>query len=167
LVRGDAACACRAALRAQERLAVMRAQWAATGRPLFRTRIGLHSGQVVVGTFGTPERFAYSALGDAMNLASRLEGQNKSYGTYILASEAVREAAGPGFEWRRLDRVAVVGRSEGTDVFELLGEVGTVPEELLQARAAYESALAAYFARRFDEAAAGFRAAAKGRPNDK
>jgi adenylate cyclase len=167
LVPGHAACACRAALRAQERLAAMRGQWAAAGRPPFRTRIGLHSGEVVVGTFGTPERFAYSAIGDAMNLASRLEGLNKSYGTYIVASEAVRAGTGTDFEWRRLDRVAVVGRHEGTDVYELLGETGAVPEEMRRAREAYESALAGYFARRFDEAAAGFHAAARLRPHDK
>src|SRR5262249_19984873 len=66
LVPGHAACACRAALRAQERLAAMRAQWEATGRPPFRTRIGLHSGERVVGTLRTPEPFAYSAIGDAV-----------------------------------------------------------------------------------------------------
>jgi adenylate cyclase len=63
--------------------------------------------------------------------------------------------------------VAVVGRSEGTDVYELLGERGTVAPEVLKARDCYEVALAAYFARRFDEATAGFRAAAEARPEDK
>jgi adenylate cyclase len=84
-----------------------------------------------------------------------------------MASAAVREAAGPDFEWRRLDRVAVVGRSEGTDVYELLGERGTVAAAVLRARDLYEEALAAYFARRFDDAAAGFRATDAARPSDK
>ena len=131
-VPDHAAQACRAALRAQERLAALRPRWEAAGQPVFKARIGLHTGEVIVGNFGTEERFAYTAMGDPVNLASRLEGQNKAYGTYICASQAVRDAAGPDFEWRRLDRVAVVGRSEGTDMYELLGERGTVAAEILR-----------------------------------
>lgn len=159
-VPDHAAQACRAALRAQERLSALRERWEALGRPQFRARIGLHTGEVIVGNFGTAERFAYTAMGDAVNLASRLEGLNKAYGTYILASQAVRDAAGDGFEWRTLDRVAVVGRTEGTLVSELLGESGQVAAEIRHARDLYEQALGAYFARRFEAAAAGFRAAA-------
>jgi adenylate cyclase len=162
-VPGHAALACRAALRARERLAAR----AATGRLPFRARIGLHIGEVLVGNIGTPERFAYTIIGDAVNLASRLEALNKSYGTTILASEALRAAAGPGFEWRRLDRVAVVGRTESTLVNELLGEQGAVAPAVLAARDIYEQALAAYFARQFTEAAAGFRAAAGQLPGDR
>jgi adenylate cyclase len=167
LVPDHAAQACRAALRAQERLAAMRDAWAAAGRPRFRTRIGLHTGEVLVGTFGTAERFAYTAIGDAMNLASRLEGLNKVYGTFIMGSEDLRAAAGDGFEWRRLDLVAVVGRAAPTPVYELLGEAGNVPAEGLRARDEYEAALAAYFPGRFQEAAAGFRAAAARQPQDR
>jgi adenylate cyclase len=166
-VPDHAAQACRAALRAQECLAALREQWATAGRPQFRARIGLHTGDVLVGTLGTPERFSYTAIGDAVNLASRLEGQNKSYGTYILASEDTRAAAGPVFEWRRLDRVAVVGRTEPTPVYELLGEVGRVAPTVLAARDRYEAALEAYFAQRFEEAIAGFGAAAELRPTDR
>jgi adenylate cyclase len=166
-VPDHAASACRAALEAQARLEDLRRRSEPLGKPLFRARIGLHIGEVLVGTFGTPDRFAYTAVGDPMNLASRLEGQNKSYGTYILASEDLRVAAGPGFEWRRLDRVAVVGRAEPTPVHELLGEVGQVAAEVLQARDRYESALDAYFAQRFGEAIEGFRAAAALLPTDK
>jgi adenylate cyclase len=152
--------ACHASLRAQGRLEVLRQRWAADGRPLFRARIGLHTGDVIVGNFGTAERFAYTAMGDSVNLASRLESLNKAYGTYIMASAAVRDVAGPGFEWRHLDRVAVVGRGEGTEVYELLGERGDIAPERLHERELYEEALVAYFARRFQQAAAGFHKAA-------
>jgi adenylate cyclase len=150
--------ACRAALVAQERLAELRQRNAREGRPLFHARIGLHTGDVVVGNFGTDERFAYTAMGDSVNLASRLEALNKVYGTYILASADIRDEAAPIFEWRRLDRVAVVGRREPTDIYELIGEGGRVPAERLKARDLYEQALAAYTSRRFDAAAAEFRA---------
>ncbi len=159
--------ACRAALEAQETLRRRRAQWQAEGKPAFRARIGLHTGDVVVGNIGTPERFAYTVIGDAVNLASRLEGQNKAYGTYICASEDVYRAAAPEFEWRRLDRVAVVGRTEGTLIYELLGKRGAMPAEALRGRDLYEQALDLYFARRFAEAAAAFRAAAAAWPDDR
>ncbi len=162
-----AAAACAAALRAQAALRRLEAQWAPAGRPAMPTRIGLNTGAVLVGNIGTSERFAYTAIGDAMNLAGRLEGLSKIYGTKILASAAVRSAAAEGFEWRRLDRVAVVGRQQGTLVFELLGEAGRLPPPVLLARDRYEAALDAYLAARFAEAAAGFAEAALLLPGDR
>lgn len=153
--------ACRATLRARDGLRTLSAHWRAEGRPLLRARFGLHCGPVLVGNIGTPHRFAYTALGDAVNLASRLETLNKAYGMEILASEELREAAGPGFEWRRLDRVAVAGRRQATLVDALLGAGGLAAPSVLAARDAYERALDAYFAQRFAEAEAGFRAAAR------
>jgi adenylate cyclase len=166
-VPDHAARACRAALRQQERLRALQAKWAAAGKPAFRARIGLHLGEALVGNIGTAERFEYTAVGDAVNLASRLEGLNKVYGTRILASQAVRDAAGPGFEWRALDRVAVAGRRGGALISELLGERGRVAPDILRARDLYERALEAYTQRRFAEAAAGFRAAAEAAPGDR
>jgi adenylate cyclase len=166
-VPDHAARACRAALQSQERLRELKTEWGDAGKPTFRARIGLHMGEVLVGNIGTPDRFAYTVIGDTVNLASRLEALNKVYGTAILASQDVREAAGDAFEWRTLDRVAVAGRSGGTLVNELLGRVGEVPAETCQARDLYEEALVAYFERRFGAAAAGFRAAASARPGDR
>ena len=157
--------ACLAALEAQ-RLLVEMAKSTPPGQPIFRARIGLGVGEVLVGNIGTPERFAYTLLGDEVNLASRLEGLNKLYGTWIMASEALMRGAGDEFEWRLLDRVAVKGRHQGTVVCELIGLKGEVAAEILEARDVYESALKAYFAGEFERAAELFDSAARLRPGD-
>jgi adenylate cyclase len=165
-VEGHARAACAAALEVRARVAAAGERWRAEGKPVLRPRIGLHTGEALVGNVGTPERFGYTAVGDAVNLASRVEGLNKRYGTSVMATEATARAAGDGFEWRRLDRVAVVGRSGGTDVLELLGARGEVPAATLAARDAYEAAWQAYLRRDFDAATAGFARAGEARPGD-
>ena len=145
--------ACRAALACREatRRLYESPEWG--GRPALLTRFGLHVGKVMVGHFGAPERMSFTVLGDGVNLASRLEGLNKQYGTTILVSEAIRVAAGSGFAFRLLDKVAVKGRREGLRVYELLGEATP-----LLARAgvvaAYEQALEACWRRDFEAALA-------------
>ncbi len=158
--------ACLAALDLQRRMAALEPRWRAAGRPVLRCRVGLHTGTALVGNVGTPDRFGYTAMGDAVNLASRLEALNKRYGTRVLVSEDTARAAGPGLETRRLERVAVAGRTGGVGVVELLGRRGEVAPALLAARDLYERALDALHARRFDEAGDGFREAAEARPDD-
>ncbi|MFT3837506.1 MAG: adenylate/guanylate cyclase domain-containing protein [Myxococcaceae bacterium] len=120
------------------------------GRPALVTRFGLHVGSAMVGHFGAPDRLSYTAIGDSVNLASRLEGLNKEYGTQVLVSEAVWRRAQHLFAFRRLDRVAVKGKAEAIEVYELLGEKQAQPAAHIQK---YESALTAYFARDFTRAA--------------
>jgi adenylate cyclase len=117
-----AARACRAALQMQERLAELRAGEHSQG---LRMRIGLHSGPAVVGNMGSDFHFNYTAMGDTVNLAARLEPANKQFGTYVLVSEATRQQAGEGeFCFRDLGRIEVKGKSEEVQVFELLPSYG-------------------------------------------
>jgi adenylate cyclase len=129
------------------------AWWREQGLPPWRTRFGLHTDRVLVGHFGAPERLSYTAMGDGVNLAARLEGLNKAYGTSILVSEEMRAAAGPDFVFRQIDRVAVKGKTRAGAVHELVGLAGDdATEARRSALARYEEALAAAFARRFSSA---------------
>jgi adenylate cyclase len=113
--------ACRAVLecrRALERL-YDSPSWA--GLPRLVTRFGLHTASVLVGHFGAPSRLSYTALGDGVNLAARLEPLCKQYGVQVLVSEAVVRATGDEFVFRRIDRVTVKGKTEAVDVYELIG----------------------------------------------
>jgi adenylate cyclase len=156
---------CLSALEAQRLLTDVAAA-TPPGEPIFHTRIGMGVGDVLVGNIGTPERFNYTLLGDQVNLASRLEGLNKLYGTWIMGGETLKREAGDGFEWRCLDRVAVKGRRQGTAVYELLGLHGEISAEVMEFRALYESALEAYFRGAFEPAAELFEHAKHFRPSD-
>jgi adenylate cyclase len=145
--------ACRAALACVARTRALFASGAWEGLPPLVTRFGLHRGQVMVGHFGAPDRFSFTAIGDDVNLAARLEGLNKLYDTTILVSEAIERDARDQFAFRRVDRVAVKGKSIGVQVYELLGERDVDPARVAAART-YERALDAYFARDFDGARA-------------
>lgn len=112
--------ACRTALANQLRLAELREHWERTGLPPLRARIGLHTGNAMVGNFGSPNRLDYTAIGDTVNVASRLEGLNRIYGTEILISETTAEAVAEEFLTRPLDKVAVKGREQGMSVYELV-----------------------------------------------
>jgi adenylate cyclase len=112
--------AARSALRCQEKLAEMRPGIRERiGKDLFM-RVGLNTGTAVIGNMGSRSRFNYTALGDAVNLAARLEGINKQFGTYILVSDTLRKALPDKFQAREISTVAVVGRKEPVRVFELL-----------------------------------------------
>lgn len=166
-VPDHAAMACRAALLSVEMTEAAVADRVAAGRPVFRIRVGLAVGQVLVGNVGSSDRFGYTVIGDTVNVAARLEGVNKAYGTRIIASDELRAEAGDGFEWRSLDRVAVAGRKGGLPISELLGVEGYVDAERLERRDRYEAALEAYFAGDFRAAADGFSPLATTNPDDK
>jgi len=145
--------ACLAALRCREagRVLSQSSEW--RGLPPFETRFGLHQDKALVGHFGAPDRMNYTAIGDAINLASRLEGLNKQYGTTIIASDRIFEDARAQFDFRLLDWVTVKGKTEAIKIYELLGQKGEAGE-LRETVAAYEDAFGAYVKRDFAAAIA-------------
>ena len=148
--------ACRTALANQDRLRELRAEWRRNGLPELRARIGLHTGSATVGNFGSPDRLDYTAIGDTVNVASRLEGLNRIYGTDILISGATRAAAGDMMVTRPIDRVAVKGRESGILVYELLGEAASIPGETIIWRDRHAAAFELYLQREWVPAREGF-----------
>lgn len=115
--------ACRAALHAKAANEAINRKFEEEGLPLFFTRFGIHVGEAVVGNLGSSERMNYTALGNVVNLAARLEGLNKQYDTQILVSEAVQERIKHSFRCRFVDTVVAKGMAAETKVYELLSEV--------------------------------------------
>ncbi|MCA1550730.1 adenylate/guanylate cyclase domain-containing protein [Bradyrhizobium sp. BRP19] len=153
--------AVRAALKCHERLAELN-----EGHPAFAGhglshRIGLNSGEAVVGNIGSRRRFNYTVMSDTVNVASRLEGANKYYGTAIMASETTMAQTGDSFAWRELDAIRVQGRGEAIRVFEPLAETGAESAEQAKVAAAYAEGLACWRAREFAKAAGAFDGVAK------
>ena len=141
-----------AVLKMRSRLAELHEQWRDAGLPALPTRFGLHTGAMVVGNVGSHARLSYTVLGDAVNLAARLEGANKGYGTYALASRAFKDAVGGGYVWRLVDRVAVKGREAAVEVYEPLGREGEVDDARLSIARTYERAFERYGERDFEGA---------------
>jgi adenylate cyclase len=121
------------------------------------TRIGINSGDMVVGNMGTIKKMNYTIMGDSVNLAARLEGVNKQYGTWLCISEDTMNEAKSGIEVRRLDRIRVVGKSQPIKIFELIDEKGMLDQQRIEIIGLYEAALTIYESRKWDEADAAFK----------
>ena len=115
--------ACRAALLCQKHLAELNRRWQIEEKPMLPTRFGIHTGNAVVGNMGSSERMNYTVIGDSVNLAARLEGVNKFYGTHILVSESVHQKVSKKMVMRPVDIVAVKGREKGLLIYELVGQL--------------------------------------------
>jgi adenylate cyclase len=135
---------CRGALDMMAKLRELQVAWKAEGRPVLEIGIGINSGVASVGNMGSKLRKGYTAMGDSVNLASRLEGLNKDFGTRILISEfTFGQIAGAKFVIRELDLIRVKGKSQPVKIYELLGDEASAPEiaemadEFRKARIAY------------------------------
>ncbi|MDR2598574.1 MAG: adenylate/guanylate cyclase domain-containing protein [Holosporales bacterium] len=148
--------ACMAGLRCQAILNTLHEKWRAVGKPPLPTRIGLHSGSAVVGNIGSHDRMNFTAIGDVVNIASRLEGANKYYGIYMLASEDIEAVARGRILFRVVDRIAVKGRNTGITVYEPLCSLENVSGEkyysLIDLCSKSRDAFGLYQERRFAEA---------------
>jgi hypothetical protein len=129
-------------------------------------RIGIATGEALVGSIGSEYMMSFTVMGDTVNLASRLESANKVYGCRCLISEATANKCAADFELREIDRVVVTGQSHQQTVYELMGSKDTLTPQQIRARAHYADGLAAYRARRWDEARASFAAAIEAAPGD-
>jgi adenylate cyclase len=163
----NAKVACLTALEMQAALAAHHARPDRDARmPVFLTRIGLNTGKMVIGNIGSSSRLDYTAIGDTVNLASRLEGANKMYGTTILISETTYDQAREGIVARQLDFLRVKGKAIPVRIYELVGAPGSVPSTVTDKIGMFEEGLQLYRQRAFDRAADLFRKVTTLDPHD-
>ena len=164
--------ACLAALEMIERIATLRREIPellgvrGTSMEKCDLRIGVATGEALVGSIGSDIMMSYTVMGDVVNLASRLEGANKEYGTRNLVSEKTSAAAGNTVEVREIDRVVVAGQTHSEIIFEILGRKGEVTSQQLSSRNKYLEGLAAYREQRWDDALRALNASLEAMPGD-
>jgi adenylate cyclase len=158
---------CLAALDCQRNLDLLFAKWSHLGIPVMKTRMGLNSGEVVVGNVGYRDRLSYTALGDNVNVAARLEALNKVYDSTIIISETTYSAAKHAVIARPIDSVVVKGKSSGAVIYELLAEKHTVNSAQLAQINNFTEAFYLYLSRKWKESAKIFKDVLKNQPNDK
>jgi adenylate cyclase len=165
-LQDHAAMACSAALACQQRMEKINSKLRNEGFPPLSMRIGLHSGEAIVGNMGSTERFDYTVIGDSVNLASRLEGVNKQFGTKIIISEITYQLPKGKIEARELDLIAVPGREKPIRVFQLLGKKDEITGDDRRVKNLFEDGLKLYRMKEFEEAQEVFEKVMEISPND-
>jgi adenylate cyclase len=153
--------ACFSSLKMLDKLRELQKNWEDEGIPSFDIGIGINSGDAIVGNMGSSSRFDYTAMGDNVNLASRLEGLNKIYGTNIIISENTYNVVKDKFETRRLDFVRVKGKKKSILIFELISEKNKISKKQRDFIKHYEDALKLYLERKWKDSIDSFENAVK------
>ncbi len=162
-----AAKACSTAIEMRERLNTLREKYSSNPEDQIDIRIGINSGDVVVGNMGSHKRFDYTVMGDNVNLASRLEGASKQYGTRVIISDKTYNSVKDNFVVRFLDNVKVKGKSKPTKIFELIGlEDDKFSVDKLKNLGHYLSGIEEYINKNFEQAKVHFEQSLKQNPND-
>ncbi|MBW2154208.1 MAG: CHASE2 domain-containing protein [Deltaproteobacteria bacterium] len=158
--------ACKASIDMQNRLAEMCEVWKALNKPELKMRIGLSTGPAVVGNMGSRNRMDYTMMGDTVNIAARLEGVNKAYGTYNLISESTYRELNGDILTREIDSVTVVGKENPVTIYEVLGYSQNIDGPIKETLLHYQQGLAAYRIKQWDNAISHFQSALAAMPHD-
>jgi adenylate cyclase len=159
--------ACYAALEMQGKLRSLRQRWKEQGKPALTARIGINTGEVIVGNMGSRDVFDYTVMGDHVNLGSRLEGANKFYGTNIMISEFTYDYVKDEFYTRELDLIRVKGKEKPIKVYELIAtKKERLKDNFIQMLEIYNKGLAHYKTQEWDDAIASFESCLQLYPSD-
>jgi adenylate cyclase len=164
---GHAARACESALDMMKRVNELQKQWQAEGKPHLDIGIGLNTGVASVGNMGSSLRYGYTALGDSVNLSSRLEGLNKDYGTHIIANESTYASVNDsGFVFRELDLIRVKGKLQPVTIYELIGRSEETSAQTIELLSRFAAARALFRQRNWEKAQEAFQAILQTTPTD-
>ena len=159
--------ACKTAIQGLQKLSFLQQKWVRLNKPIFKARVGINTGNVVLGNIGTEEHLSYTVIGDNVNLASRLEGLNKVYDTTIMISDVTLKACGDRLVTRPIDLVGVKGKDKKIMVHELRGIAGETSESTINFCSDFKTAFAAYVKKDWSVGLSLFQKIVSENPDDK